>query len=132
MLEIDSESIDERIEMIKTLILSGAFHPTLGSNHSHGKIGVFIVYSLIDPLPISNMVSEWPFFMKDVHECLFQEQSLQIQFLVGTILLNVNFQQFSPSLLKRQNLEGISTMVGINIKLLYLTCSDEQSSGLLS
>jgi hypothetical protein len=67
--------------------------------------------------------------MKDVHECLFPEQSLQIQFLVGTILLNVNFQQFPPYFLKHQNLEGISTMVGIDIKLLYLTCSDEQSSG---
>jgi hypothetical protein len=35
--------------MIKTLILSGALHPTLGSHHSHGKISVFIIYSLIDP-----------------------------------------------------------------------------------
>lgn len=44
--------------------------------------------------------------------------------------MNVNFQQFPPYLLKHQNLEGISTMVGINMKLLYLTCSYEQSSGL--
>ncbi len=76
------------------------------------------------------MVAERSFFMKDVHKCLFQEQCLQIQFLVGGILLNVNFQQFPPYLLKHQKLEGISTMVGINIKLLYLTFSDEQSSGL--
>jgi hypothetical protein len=116
--------------MIKTLILSGALHPTLGSHHSHGKISVLIIYSLIDPLSISNMVAERSFFMKDVHKCLFQEQSLQIQFLVGGILLNVNFQQFPPYLLKHQKLEGISTMVGINIKLSYLTFSDEQSSGL--
>jgi hypothetical protein len=44
--------------------------------------------------------------------------------------MNVNFQRFPPHLLKHQNLEGISTMVGINMKLLYLTCSSEQSSGL--
>jgi hypothetical protein len=74
--------------MIKTLILSGALHATLGLHHSHGKINVFIIYSLIDPLSIFNMVSERSFFMKAVHKCLFQEQSLLIQFLVGGILLN--------------------------------------------
>jgi hypothetical protein len=49
--------------MIKALILSGALHPTLGSHHSHGKISVFIIYSLIDPVTISNMVPEQCFFM---------------------------------------------------------------------